>query len=607
MTDHPGPEVSEGNPHAVYTEAAQTQALLLAEWQKKARRLSNLRLVLFLLTGLLAWLAFGSQQIGAIWVLLAVASFGILMILHERVLRKGQRSERTLAFYRRGLARLEERWMGGGDQGLDHPPTGHPYADDLDLFGEGSLFELLNSARTAAGRRTLAQWMLEPSSAETARQRQAAVQELMPRGQLRLDLSLLGEEVGERALGQTFIEWGQAPPVISSSMRVALRLLAIVTSSMTLLGLAGWIWSEAGVIPFLLAAALQVTGSLFFRKSIRAIVDSVEAPGQELVVLSGLLGRIEEESFTASRLATLRDELAASGQQPSVRIQQLRRLLDLLDARRNQFFAPLAGLFCWTTHLALSLENWRSTCGDTLEPWIEAAAEIEVLCSLSAYAYENPENTFPEWIESGPAFEAHGLGHPLLPAAQCVRNDLSLGGERRVLMMSGSNMSGKSTLLRTVGTACVMAMMGLPIRGNRLRLSPLQIAASIRITDSLQQGASHFFAEIQRLRMVVDLTSGSWPVLFLLDEVLHGTNSHDRRIGAEAVIRGLIEREALGIVTTHDLALAQIEEVSRGRIVNVHFEDQFDGDQMRFDYRLRPGVVTRSNALELMRSIGLDV
>ena len=174
-------------------------------------------------------------------------------------------------------------------------------------------------------------------------------------------------------------------------------------------------------------------------------------------------------------------------------------------------------------------------------------------------------------------------------------------------MMSGSNMSGKSTLLRTVGTACVMAMMGLPVRGEWLRLSPMQIAASIRITDSLQQGASHFFAEIQRLRMVVDLTAGAWPVLFLLDEVLHGTNSHDRRIGAEAVIRGLIDRGALGIVTTHDLALARIEETAQRSIVNVHFEDQFDGDQMHFDYRLRPGVVTRSNALELMRSIGLEV
>ncbi|MAJ58564.1 MAG: hypothetical protein CBC48_00690 [bacterium TMED88] len=597
----------EANAHEVYTEAAQHEATSLSGWQKRARLLSNLRLVVFLLTGLIAWLAFGSQQIGVIWMIPAVLSFGVLMIWHDRVLREGERSGRIVAFYERGLARLEERWMGGGDRGLGDPPPHHPYADDLDLFGEASLFELLSSARTAAGRRTLARWMLEPAAAETARQRQAAVKELTPRGKLRLDLSLLGEEVGERGLQQTFVEWGQAPPALSPSGRIALRLLAITTTTLTLLGLAAWIWTGAGVIPFLVAIGLQVGVSLFFRQSVGAVVDHVEAPGQELIVLSGLLGRIEEESFTAPRLATLRGLLASSGEQPSVRIRQLRRLIDLLDARRNQLFAPLAGLFCWTTHLALSLETWRSNCGQTLEPWIEAAAEIEVLVALSAYAYENPANAFPEWVDEGPTFQARGLGHPLLPSESCVRNDVSLGGECRVLMMSGSNMSGKSTLLRTVGTACVMAMMGLPVRGEWLRLSPMQIAASIRITDSLQQGASHFFAEIQRLRMVVDLTVGAWPVLFLLDEVLHGTNSHDRRIGAEAVIRGLIDRGALGIVTTHDLALARIEASAQETIVNVHFEDQFDGDQMRFDYRLRPGVVTRSNALELMRSIGLEV
>jgi len=597
----------EPNAHEVYTEAAQNESISLAGWQKKARWLSNLRLAIFLLTALIAWLAFGSQQISVLWMIPAVLSFGILIVWHDRVLRAGERSQRIVGFYERGLARLEERWMGGGDPGFDDPPPHHPYADDLDLFGNGSLFELLSSARTAAGRRTLARWMLEPATAKTARQRQAAVHELAPRGKLRLDLSLLGDEIGERGAQQTFVEWGQAPPVLSSSARITLRILAIATTSLTLMGLAAWVWTGAGVIPFLVAVGLQVGVSLFFRQSVGAIVDRVEAPGQELIVLSGLLARIEEESFTTPHLAMLQDQLAASGEQPSVRIQQLRRLIDLLDARRNQLFAPLAGLFCWTTHLAVSLETWRSNCGPTLAPWIEAAAEIEVLVALSAYAYENPSHAFPDWVEEGPIFEARGLGHPLLPSESCVRNDVSLGGECRVLMMSGSNMSGKSTLLRTVGTACVMATMGLPVRAESLRLSPMQIAASIRITDSLQQGASHFFAEIQRLRMVVDLTEGAWPVLFLLDEVLHGTNSHDRRIGAEAVIRGLIDRGALGIVTTHDLALARIEETAQRSIINVHFEDQFDGDQMHFDYRLRPGVVTRSNALELMRSIGLEV
>ena len=596
-----------GEPHAIYREAIDQQKVDVTEWRKKSQRLSNLRLAIFLFSLVLAWLAFGSQQLSAIWLVPSVVAFVMLLIWHDRVIRQREKAERTLNFFERGLARLEERWMGQGEGGLTYKPKSHPYAEDLDLFGEGSLFELLNTARTEAGQQMLARWLLEPCSAEMARQRQASVQELTPQLNLRRDLSLLGEEIGPRPIGHSFVQWGQAPERLSKAARVAIRGLAFSTSVLTLAGLAAWIWTAAGAIPFLAAAAFQAASSLAVRHRVRPIVDAVEAPGQELVTLSGMLARMEEESFQSERLADLREQLASTGERPSVRIAQLRRMIDLLEARQNQFFAPFAALLCWTTHLSLSLEKWRIRCGGTLGPWIEGAAEIEVLCALSGYAYENPENVFPEWIDQGPLFEGQAIGHPLLPKNQCVRNDLSLGGQRRVLMMSGSNMSGKSTMLRTVGTASLMAMLGLSIRGEALKLSPMQIAASIRISDSLQQGASHFFAEIQRLRWVVDLTEKDWPVLFLLDEVLHGTNSHDRRIGAEAVIAGLIGRKAIGIVTTHDLALAEIAEPSDGAIENVHFEDQFDGDQMRFDYILRPGVVTRSNALALMRNIGLDV
>jgi len=259
----------------------------------------------------------------------------------------------------------------------------------------------------------------------------------------------------------------------------------------------------------------------------------------------------------------------------------------------------------------LALERWRARCGGSLAGWIEAASEIEALSALAGYAFEHPDDIFPEIVDGGAegdaVFEGEGLGHPLIPSADCIRNDVALGGERRALMMSGSNMSGKSTLLRTVGTHTLLALAGAPVHAHRLRLSPLQLGASIRISDSLQAGASHFFAEITRLRMVVDLTERTLPVLFLLDEVLHGTNSHDRRIGAEAVVRGLIERGALGIVTTHDLALAKIADKMAPRIHNVHFQDHIEDGQMCFDYQLQEGVVTKSNAIELMRSVGLDI
>jgi DNA mismatch repair ATPase MutS len=262
----------------------------------------------------------------------------------------------------------------------------------------------------------------------------------------------------------------------------------------------------------------------------------------------------------------------------------------------------------WPLQFAIAIEGWRERSGAAVPRWMAAVGEFEALGSLAGHSYERPEDIFPELADGAVCFEGEGLGHPLLPASRSVRTDLRLSDEReRVLIVSGSNMSGKSTLLRTVGTNTALALAGAPVRARSLRLAPLQIGASIRVQDSLQAGASRFYAEITRLRQIVELTEGALPVLFLLDEILHGTNSHDRRIGAEGVVRGLLERRAVGLITTHDLALARIAEDLAPRAANVHFEDHLEDGKMTFDYLLRPGTVQRSNALELMRSVGLKV
>ena len=233
--------------------------------------------------------------------------------------------------------------------------------------------------------------------------------------------------------------------------------------------------------------------------------------------------------------------------------------------------------------------------------------EFEALSSLASFSFEHPKDPFPEIVEGKVCFEGLGLGHPLLPESDCVRNDVRLDRERQVLLVSGSNMSGKSTLLRTVGTNAILAMAGAPVRAESLRLSPLNVGASIRVTDSLESGVSRFYAEITRIRRLMDMTSGDSTLLFLLDELLHGTNSHDRRIGAEAIVRRLVEKGAIGMVTTHDLAIANIEDDLKPRVANVHLQDHLENGKMKFDYKLRPGVVEHSNAIELMRSIGLEV
>ncbi|MBW2384029.1 MAG: DNA mismatch repair protein MutS [Deltaproteobacteria bacterium] len=590
-------------PHAEYSDAIRSGRDELQDWHARERWLSHARLAVFAAGLVLGWLAFGSRTLAAVWVGPPVLVFAALLIVHDRAIRKHRRAERIVDFYERGLARIEDTWMGHGNTGAAHAPDGHPYADDLDLFGPGSLFELLCTARTTAGESMLARWLLEPVDADVARGRQRAVRELTPRTALRRDLSLLGEDIGGRIAADSLSSWGSAP----IRLHPGLQIVAAGMTGLTGLGIALWITTDIGAIPFLFFLAAQGGFAAWLRPRVRAVLAGVEAPSHELAVLSGLLARLEEESVSSERLVELRAELETGGVPPSRRIASLRRLVDLLDARRNQFFAPIGALLLWSTQLAVALERWRSECGDALGPWIEAAAEIEVLCAFGGYAYEHPDCVHAEFLDAGPLFDAEGLGHPLIPDARCVRNDVSLGGGCQAWMMSGSNMSGKSTLLRTVGVATLLAMAGAPVRASRLRLSSMQLGASIRISDSLQQGASTFFAEITRLRQIVELTAADRPLLFLLDEVLHGTNSHDRRIGAEAVVSGLVARGAIGLVTTHDLALARIADELAPRLQNVHFQDHIEDGEMSFDYKLRPGVVTRSNALELMRSVGLDV
>jgi DNA mismatch repair ATPase MutS len=243
-----------------------------------------------------------------------------------------------------------------------------------------------------------------------------------------------------------------------------------------------------------------------------------------------------------------------------------------------------------------------------MRAWVDTAAEMEALLSLAAYSFEHPADPFPEFAEeSSPAFIGENLGHPLIPDAKCVRNSVRLDRDTRVMLVSGSNMSGKSTLLRTIGINAVLAMAGAPIRGKFLCLSPLAIGTSIRRTDSLQEGRSGFYTEILHLRRVFSLTEDSAALLFLFDELLEGTNSKDRRIGAEGLVKALLNRRAIGVITTHDLALMEITGSANGSLRNMHFEDQVKDGKMYFDYRLREGVIAKSNALELMRLMGFEI
>ncbi len=592
------------NAHAEYERRFEQRRNAARQQEHLELCIATLRFGVFLAAAIIGWLSFRDKLLSAWWLLLPLCAFITLLVLHERIRRAHQRFDRAASFYDRGIARIENRWAGAGEPGDRFLDKSHAYAEDLNLFGRGSLFELICTARTRAGEETLAHWLKAPAALDVVSARQAAVEELRGRLDLREGLDILGTDVRAGINPDALAAWAKSPQVFGSRrMRLAAALLASA-AVITLI-----LWSAWGISRdiFLLTALAEVLFTLRVRKKVRRVVEAVERPGQDLAILSEVLARLEREPVFAPRLVELSRALVTEGLPASRQIARLHRLLVLLDSQRNNLFAPIAALLLWEVQFAFAIETWRRKSGPAVAQWLAAVGEMEALSSLAGYAYEHPDDPFPEIAAQGPCFEGEGLAHPFLSESTCVRNDVKLCRGLRALVVSGSNMSGKSTLLRTVGTNAVLALAGAPVRARRLRLTALAVGASIQRRDSLQEGVSRFYAEITRLRQLVDLTTGPLPLLFLLDELLHGTNSHDRSIGAEAVVMDLVKRGAIGLLTTHDLALAHIAEVLAPRAENVHFEDYVENGRLVFDYCLLPGVVRKSNALELMRSIGLQV
>ncbi len=591
------------DPHTEYVRRLEQRVATATELDRRHIAIGNVQVGIAALAAVMAWLAFHSRLFSPWWLLAPALVFGVLAIYHERVLRRRRRAARAAAFYERGIARLEGRWAGKGYGGEQFDDPAHPYAEDLDLFGRGSLYELLCTARLRTGEQTLASWLLAPASPEEIRARQQAIRELQPRIDLREDLALLGEEIRSGVNPGDLARWAEQPPLLESA---AARVTAAVLAAAAAVCAALW-WMRDFPAPFLLVASAEMLFYVRYRRGINIVVARVGEPAYGLALFSEVLARFEREKFASPKLIALRRGLDTGGVPPSRQIAKLNRLIDLLDSRDNVAVRVIGPPLLWVPQLAFAIEAWRRHSGPAVRRWIAAIGEIEALTALASYSYEHPDDPFAEIVEGDACFDADAAAHPLLLESRAVRNDVRLGDGIRVLVVSGSNMSGKSTLLRTVGVNAVLALAGAPVRARRLRISPLAVGASIRTLDSLQGGTSRFYAEIKRLRQMVELTKAPLPVLFLLDELLHGTNSHDRRIGGEAVVRSLVERGALGLLTTHDLALAHIADELAPRAANVHFEDHLENGQISFDYRLRPGVVRKSNALELMRSVGLEV
>ncbi len=591
---------SVGEEYAGRLRARETEVARLARLHE---RIGNGRLalgVVFLLTVAAVLL---EHALAAAWLLVPALGFIALVLYHASVRRARVLAERVVDYYKHGIARIEDRWAGLGQTGQRFAATHHIYSADLDLFGEGSLFQLMSAARTRMGEDTLAAWLLRPAPVETVRQRQASVRDLRTRLDLREEMAVLGEHPQVGVNPESLLAWAEAPNELPDAWLfwVALALPALAIAGAV-------VWSVLGLMtPFILVVLAEAGVAYLVRRSMTGAIEGTDRAFHDLGLFAGLLIRIERNTFVAPPLVNLVRRLSSHTLPASATIARLARVVDFADARNNPFLRMLDTPLLYSVHVALAAERWRRDHGKVIREWIDALGEFEALSSLAGYSYEHPQDPFPELCDGPATFVATELGHPLLPAARCVRNSVSIEAPVRILLVSGSNMSGKSTLLRTVGINTVLAMAGAPVRARSLRLTPLQVGASIRVNDSLHEGSSRFYAEITRLREIYGLLERELPVLFLLDELLQGTNSKGRLMGAEGIVRAFAQAGAIGLVSTHDLALTDIGGLAPGTLRNVHFQDELLDGQMQFDFILRSGVVTKSNGIELMRAVGLKV
>jgi hypothetical protein len=590
------------------------------EQADKSRVVSYMRLGTFLGGAGCLIAAYTFFRTGAVSSALTWIGAGALVTFAVLVVRQASIERRRIWFNAlwqvndRGGKRLARQWSGLPAATLAAPPPGHPDADDLDLFGRASLFQITWTAGTERGRETLRRWLLAPADAADARARQAAVAELAPLVELREALaaeSLAGDVSAHDVEG--FLAWAEETPWLSRRTWLvrAVRLSSGATLLLIALQATGVVADALWLLPLLVNVLLSaITG-----RRVHHTFDRAFSHPDVFQHYAELLEVIARTRFTSPLLARLQQDMKVGDVPADREFRQLHRLMELSDLRHSALVhAPVHLVTLWDLHVLLFVERWQESAGRHVRQWVDALGEIEALAALGGLLHDHPGWTLPDITAPGaPVFEATALGHPLLAPSIRVDNDVHIGPPGTFLLVTGSNMSGKSTLLRAVGLNVVLAQAGGPVCATFMRLPPVRLWTSMRVQDSLEEGVSYFMAALKRLKDIVDAARPAGgrhdpPLLYLLDELLGGTNTAERQIAVRRIVRHLLGSAAIGAVTTHDLALAEAEELS-DRAVPVHFTETISGqgadETLSFDYRLRPGVATSRNALKLMKMIGL--
>ncbi len=548
----------------------------------------------------------------------AAVSFLALVVLHARIIEQEDDAQRWVRVNRDAEARCSGRWRELPEDGARFATTPHPYAGDLDLFGQASLFQRISVAHTRFGQDALAAYLKSPAEPAEVERRQETVRALAPELELRQRLEALSfavlppqssqrkDKLREPPDPEPLLAWAESKPLLED--KPWLRIVARALPAFTVLALA--FGSSFGLGPLVWAAPLfaQVFLIFYTRDATSSVFAAVSSTEGAFLRYGGMLGLLESLKPRAALLDDMKARITSGGLRPSAAMSEFRRKVGWFDLKHNGLIHPAVNmLLLWDIQCVLALESWQRRAGGTVRKWFATLGELEALSSLAGLAHDEPEYTFPEVVDAPLQYVATTLGHPLIDAPARVTNDVSLPAPGTALLVTGSNMSGKSTLLRAMGLSAVMAMAGAPVCARRLRVARSAVRTSIRVSDSLESGVSHFYAEISKLKAVVDATAQHEPVLYLLDEILHGTNSRERQIGARWVMSELLKRGAIGAVSTHDMELCRLDEPLMTRVTLVHFRENVENGRMTFDYKVRPGAVTAGNALRLMQLIGLDV
>ncbi len=643
-------------PTALYADRVRHFEAKVADKTGSVRLYGRLRLATFTATIVGGWLLFSSGRGTAAWLLTAggILAFAVLVARHRVARRRLRRAEFMADFNREGIARIERRCSGlppvpdvAAPEAHDHAAaSAHDYADDLDLYGRASLLRLAGVCGTEPGWKTLQSWLLGPADRATIARRQEAVREMSGaydfRDRLAVEARLMHDGHGASGPGATgprrggdpsggllfpspatrdeeaFLAWAESGGWLSE--RPWLRAVAFVLPALNVTAI---VLYSLGMVPVPALAWPLLISSIIVAQGWKGIGRTFgEADDGESSVrrYAPLFGHVASAPLHSDYAASIRHRLGADSHSATREISALRRLLDMAQVRESPLFhLPLAVVLLWDVHVLAALERWKTRSGARVRDWLDAAGEAEALAALAALAADHPDWTFPTIDTAADTIHARALGHPLLAPGVCVRNDVEIGPARSFLLVTGSNMSGKSTLLKAVGLNAVLAQAGAPVCAESLTMPPLRVVTSMRVEDSLEDGVSFFMAGLHRLKHVVDAAEsaiappahGRDPcppgrTLYLLDEILQGTNSAERRIAARTVLRKLLESGAIGAVTTHDLTLADAEDLL-ARAVPVHFTERVgDGDEgLTFDYRLRDGIATSTNALKLLELVGL--